>query len=75
MKVNCEFCGFRGFPANVKLHQLRHTRPEPKPNTPEPKSASEEPETTPNGRVKRHAASKANLKVANAIKQLKTGQF
>ncbi len=33
------------------------------------------PETTSSGRIRRHAASKASIKVANAIKQLKSGSI
>ena len=73
--MKCDFCDFRGFPNNVRMHRVRHLKPEPDEDSPDP--ASEDPaevELTPNGRVRRHAASKATLKVANAIKQLKTSK-
>ena len=78
MKVKCEFCEFRGLPNNVKMHTLRHTKSRGPVNDvrdedDESIKVGQTPETTSSGRVRRHAASKASIKVANAIKQLKSG--
>ncbi len=78
MKVKCEFCEFRGLPNNVKMHTLRHTKSRgPANDTIEDEEDRIQvgltPETTSSGRIRRHAASKASIKVANAIKQLKSG--
>jgi hypothetical protein len=58
------------------MHALRHSKVDIKPESPEPipECGSTSAGTTPSGRVRRHAASKASIKVANAIKQLKTGK-
>ena len=79
MKVKCEFCEFRGLPNNLKMHTLRHTKSRGLVNDNRDEDGDNKvgqtPETTSSGRVRRHAASKASIKVANAIKQLKSGSL
>ncbi len=80
MKVQCEFCEFRGLPNNLKIHMLRHTKiREPaidnRDGDDDNTKVGKTPETTSSGRIRRHAASKASIKVANAIKQLKSGSI
>ena len=78
MKLKCEFCEFRGFPSNLRMHMMRHTKPvsnENKLEFDDSVSNAETTQLTPGGRIRRHAASKASIKVANAIKQLKTGEL
>ena len=77
MRVDCEYCNFRGLPISVKMHtSSRHAKEMTRNPTPEPaKKVDIKPaETTPSGRIRRHAASKATLNVANAIKELKSGK-
>lgn len=86
MKLKCRLCDYRGFPMNMRLHELRHpayqkTSPpiEDEPvdeETPSPNENQSEDfndnSLTQSGRKRRRAATKASVKVNETIKILKT---